>query len=93
MVANRQRTAAERVEHLAEWAGPDAQQTRLAEQAIQEDRTADIAVSILADHPDPCPDRRRGVADQGAGVVELADEASHVAPRRPESLGVVIKVR
>ena len=55
VVANREGTTAERVERFTKRAGSDAQAPRFSEHAIKRDRPAHVAMSVLADDPDPRP--------------------------------------
>src|SRR5271156_2908408 len=69
MVADREGTAAKRVEGFTKRAGSHAQQPCLSEHAIERDRPANIAVAIFADDPYPGPGLTRSLEDDGARIV------------------------
>ena len=55
MIAHGEGSTRKRVEHLAKGARPDRQQIGLPEQAVEQDRPADVTVAVLADDPDARP--------------------------------------
>ena len=61
VVADGERTAAERVEHFTKGARSHAQKPRLAEHAIQQDRPAHVDMAVFADDPYARPDVAGGI--------------------------------
>src|ERR1700679_674126 len=70
MVADREGTAAKRVEGFTKRGRAHAQQPRLSERAIERDRAPDIAVAIFANDPYPGPGLTRSLKDHGARIVQ-----------------------
>ena len=87
VVADGERPAGERVEDLAERAGADRRAGRPRAGSGWAGRPGDVAMAVLADDPDPGPDRPGLVEQRGAGVVELAGRAGAGRSRRGRTAG------
>ncbi len=93
MIADGERAARERIKDLAERTGSNIHEPGAAEHSVEQDRPVHVAMTVLAEHPDPRAGLLGGVEQRGASGIQLADEPGHVAPGRTETLRVVIQVR